>query len=91
MTTIDCNDLPVVERRSISLLARLGMAFANWREQSRRRHAIGSVSDLDAYLLRDIGLSADDIDRAARGEHRSIWLEPLSRAAPVKAPDRYSA
>ncbi|HEY0855340.1 MAG TPA: hypothetical protein VGD86_10970 [Devosia sp.] len=90
MTTIDCNDLPVDERRSLSLFTRLGAAFANWREQSRRRRALGNVLDLDAYMLRDIGLSADDLDRAARGKNRSIWLEPLSREPSATARDRYS-
>ena len=90
MTTIDCNDLPVVERRSISLVARLRLAFANLREQSRRRRVLDSVLELDPYLLRDIGLSADDFDRAARGRHRSIWLEPLSREPSATARDRYS-
>jgi len=75
MTTIDFDDLPVGDERHISLFARLGPAFDRWREHSR------NISHLNAYLLRDIGLSPDDIARADGGPHRSIWLEPLSRQA----------
>lgn len=81
MTTIDFDDLPVGDERHISLFARLGTAFARWREHSRRRRMLGNISHLNAYLLRDIGLSPDDIARADGGPHRSIWLEPLSRQA----------
>ena len=90
MTTIDCNDLPVTERRSPTILAGLKAAIERWQERSRRRHALLSLAELDPHLLRDMGLSWEDVDRGILGKHRSVWLEPLSREPSATAPDRYS-
>lgn len=78
MTTIDFNDVPATERRSFSLFAWLGAAFTNRRARARRRRAMQEVSELDARLLRDIGLRWEDVDRGIRGKQRSIWLNPLT-------------
>ena len=40
--------------------------------------AVEEVSELDARLLRDIGLRWEDVDRGLMGKQRSIWLNPLS-------------
>ena len=78
MTTMDYNDMPASERRSVPIFAWLGTAFTNWRARARRRRTMQSLSELDARLLRDIGLSWEDVDRGIMGKHRSIWLNPLS-------------
>lgn len=91
MTTIEFNELPATRRQRTTPLAWLGTVFDAWRQHRRRRRTMDELSMLDAHLLRDIGLSRDDLARAANGgPHRSIWLEPLSREPSATARDRYS-
>jgi len=78
MTTMDYNDMPASERRSLSIFPWLRTAFTSWRKRAARRRTLQSISELDAYLLRDIGLSPEDVDRGLMGKQRSIWLNPLS-------------
>ena len=78
MTTIDINDMPAAERVRFSLRNWMRAAFTRWRASAHRRRAMRDLSELDAHLLRDIGLSWEDVDRGILGKHRSIWLNPLS-------------
>jgi len=78
MTTLDINDMPAPERVRFSLRDWLRAAFTTWRARAHRRRAMRDVSELDARLLRDIGLSWEDVDRGIMGKHRSIWLNPLT-------------
>jgi uncharacterized protein YjiS (DUF1127 family) len=78
MTTIDFNDVPAPERVRFSLVDWLRAAFTTWRARAHHRRAMREVSELDAHLLRDIGLSWEDVDRGILGKQRSIWLNPLS-------------
>jgi uncharacterized protein YjiS (DUF1127 family) len=78
MTTIDINDMPAPERDRFSLRNWLRASFVAWRASAHRRRAMRDVSELDPHLLRDIGLSWEDVDRGIMGKHRSIWLNPLT-------------
>lgn len=57
----------VSRARRGSVVSFLGRAFATWRQRQ-------SLKDLDAHLLRDIGISAGD---ACAEAQRPIWDVPV--------------
>lgn len=48
--------------------------FLSWFKRSRRPRAIGKLSELNSYLLRDVGVSPDDI-AAEKWFWRGGWGE----------------
>jgi uncharacterized protein YjiS (DUF1127 family) len=49
-----------------TVYARLKRRIVTARRASERRHAARSLSHLDSHILRDIGLSRDDLRRSIR-------------------------
>lgn len=79
MTTYDLDDLPVTRRSSFGPIAWIGTVFAKWRAERRRQKAMQGLSELNAHLLRDIGIHWEDVHDGILGHRRSIWLNPLPR------------
>lgn len=78
MTTLDFNELGhTAGKPTLRPFVRVKTLFARMRFAALRRQAFQDVSGLDAHLLRDIGLSWDDVHDGMRGRHRSVWLEPM--------------
>jgi uncharacterized protein YjiS (DUF1127 family) len=49
------------------------------RRSRQRRQAIRELSQLDARLLRDIGIEPMDVYDALTGRYRSVVLNPIRR------------
>ena len=80
MTTIDYHDLPMeapaTRRRPF---AALRSWFAQLQRQSNERHTRKVLSQLDARLLRDIGINPMDVRDAYDGRSGSILFDPIRR------------
>ncbi len=63
-------------KNEMSWLLRLGMtvpiAVLKWRQQKSISSSLGSLSE---NALRDIGLTADDVEKAAK--HSPFYAEPV--------------
>jgi uncharacterized protein YjiS (DUF1127 family) len=57
-------------------VARLKAWLSARRAQQAGRLALIELSQLDAHLLRDIGINPADVQAALRRRRRSIWLHP---------------
>lgn len=81
MTTMDTNDAAIAagDQPKQSLFARMRSRFSAWRAAARKRRALQDLSGLDPYMLRDIGLSWEDVHDGLLGRRRRVWLEPLPR------------
>ena len=78
---MDLNDAATAADKQINLsfFARMRNRFAAWRSNARKRRARQDLSDLDPHMLRDIGLSWEDVHDGLLGRRRRVWLEPLPR------------
>ncbi len=64
------------------LAARVKTAFANWIQHRVDRQAFSHLLTLDAHILKDIGLTRDDVVRASRlpvSVNASLELEKIAR------------
>jgi len=80
MTTIDIDrSTPVVpERRSFGLLAGILKPFRWLAKRRAERAALLSLAEMDAYMLRDIGLEPRDIYDALEERNRSLLFHRKS-------------
>jgi uncharacterized protein YjiS (DUF1127 family) len=85
MTTTDFADIayrtgaeagPIAEPKGRGMVAGIKARYAAWRQRRAGRMALVELSQLDAHLLRDIGVNAADVEAALRHRRRSIWLYP---------------
>ncbi|MEO6012123.1 MAG: DUF1127 domain-containing protein [Devosia sp.] len=51
--------------------------FGNWKKRRMDRQALCELSQLDAHLLRDMGLHPDDFCDAMEGRRSSLLFTPF--------------
>jgi len=80
MTTLDLHapEATAAESRR-PLFAGLGQLWAAYRRRREERRTLIELSQLDAYLLRDMGIEPLDVYDALNGRRRSVLLSPVRR------------
>jgi uncharacterized protein YjiS (DUF1127 family) len=51
--------------------------FGNWKKRRMDRQAHRELSQLDAHMLRDMGLNPDDFRDAIEGRRSSLLFHPF--------------
>lgn len=77
MTTMELNETLSAPRSRLA--AAIARALAAWRQRRRFRRQVIELSQLDARLLRDMGIEPADVADALRGRKSSILLNPTRR------------
>jgi uncharacterized protein YjiS (DUF1127 family) len=81
MTTMDVDRAASADPdvRSFGLLAWMAAWFKRWAQRRAERATLISLSRMDAYMLRDIGIEPRDIMDALNGRRSSILLDPTRK------------
>lgn len=83
MTTMDIGRAPdgvVPERHSFGLLARMLKPFRRMAERRRERATLIALAQMDAYMLRDIGIEPRDVYDALEGRQSSLLFNPIRKS-----------
>lgn len=78
MTTIDLNESSLATRHNTDagFIRRL---LARWVQRRKERATLISLSRMQAYLLRDMGIEPGDIFDALDGKHSSVLFNPIRK------------
>jgi uncharacterized protein YjiS (DUF1127 family) len=79
MTTLDYLSSEASAAKRPSALASLKAMWLRFKQRRKTARAIRDLSQLDARLLRDIGIEPLDVYDALNGRNRSILFDPMRR------------
>ena len=79
MASIDYHDFPLPSGGSalFRIKQQIGNLLAGIGRAQERRQAYEQLKTLDAHLLRDIGLTPQDVHDAFSGRRSSVLFEPV--------------
>ena len=80
MTTLDFSSSDAAPTKRASIFAGLKAMWLRFKQRRKTARAIHELSQLDARLLRDMGIEPLDVYDALNGRNRSLLFNPMRRS-----------